>query len=243
MSTSLLDIQTELSARFETSGGAIDPTTNEWARRTNLIKIALRAWRERINGKWAVLGKAASLSTTVDQSYVTLPAGYRRGRALADKAGFITIGTQVYKLVDKDYFDTQDTVDQLCYITGSDPEGYRLNIQPTPTAVTSFTFPYFTSNTATDSAGTTEKEFPTEPTDLVKCPNPGFISEWVLGELFLVDNEDANSAKIYKDQAESYMKSMIVENARGEVNQSFRVLDPSDLMGYEPIGGTNEANF
>lgn len=218
----------------------MDSASGEWSKRKTLINEAARAWRDRINGKWKVLTKVASLTTTPSQNYVTLPSGYRQGRALIDKTGYITIGTTAYQLVNRDVFGVYDDQTELCYILGSDPEGFKLYIQPTPTEAIAFDFPYFTKNTATDTLGTTEKEFMVLETDVTKCPNPSFLVEWVLGELYITENEDFTSAKTYKDQAEGYLKSMMVENFRGDVNQAFKVLDPGSLAGFAPLGGYYE---
>jgi hypothetical protein len=233
----LSEIHDEIALDIDFSSTAPSSDTTEYARRTKYINRWERFIRQAKGGKWKFLEKSTTLTTTPSQDYVNLPATYTRGSSLVDPAGYITINNILYKLVESDEKDIRNSTDYICWIRGSDAEGYKLYIQPTPSSAQSFTLRYYTSQMATDTLGTTEKEVLVLSTDITKIPNPYIIVYGVESDLlFSIGSQTALATQRY-NEAQQLLEEMIARDEEGETNQDTSILDVRNLEGYSPFGG------
>lgn len=239
MSTSLTSLMQKISARFDQSGDTISSTSDEWTRRKRIINEGEEQWREFKKGKWNALLTSTSLTTVSGQAYITLPADYKQGAALLPDDGFITINSQDYEVVDKDEQLNRNSTDLLIWFTGNEAAGYRLNIQPTPSSTVAFTFDYFSKYCATDATGLVSQEFLDLPADITKCPNPTYLVNYALAELFSIDDEEGKGAK-YEGKATLNLTQMSELDEQGEVNQTTVISDLNESLGYESYGGTED---
>lgn len=239
MAISLMTLQERISARFDQSGDTISATTDEWTKRRRLINEAEGSWRDFKSGKWNALLTSTSITTASGQAYVTLPTDYSQGSALIPSNGVYTIGTQDYQVVSKEDQLTYNSTDYLVWFTGNDPSGYRMNIQPTPTGNTQITFDYYSNYTATDSTGVTSKQELTLVDDESKLPDPTYIVDYVLGELFTIDDEEGKGNR-YAARAQSKLIEMAALDEFGEVNQQVNLTDTNEALGFEPYGGSED---
>lgn len=235
MSTTLNDIQKMISAEFDQSGTPISSTTAEYSRRTTLINVAERMWREYLQGKWTVLKTNPTLVTVANQNYVSLPSGYKLGREIFDRGGLILIGSLYYKKVSRQDLDQYQTTETLVWIEGNDASGYKMYIQPTPSSIVSFEFDYYTKNCAVSSSAV-EVDVLTAFDDITKVPDPTFLSDYALGRLFTVDDEPTKGAIYSQEALQAKLNLMVIQQANFD---GLTVRTNDDDVGYEPIGGYN----
>lgn len=230
-------LQLAITARFDYSGSGILSTSDEYARRTALINQAEDTVRRYLNGQWSFLLTVPTLSTTGGQSYVNLPADYERGSGIVDTAGNILINGLLYKLVEYPETLNYDSQSPFVWITGNKSIGYKLNIQPTPAGVYSVPFPYYSTSMATTSGGTDISGL-TSTTDITKVPDPFYIVDWVVGELYLIDDEPQTKWTPYKESAKDRLLDMATHDARDQ-NQSVVIQVASEAAGFDTFESNN----
>lgn len=229
------DIQKKISVRFDLTTSTPSTSSVEYARRRELINDGERMFREAHS--WSFLRKTASLSTTASQAYVTLPSGYRKNKADFDETEMIEINNTFYKLVKPNQKNNYVDTFPLAWVTGSDAEGYQLNISPTPDGVYSFDFNYYTKNMATLTDGSTEIEFLTNTDDITKVSNPLYLVHYVLSELYPSDDDLENRGITEMTKAKDILLKCIEEDVESDVNSDLAIQDVDDARGYAPIGG------
>lgn len=227
----LQEIQTAISARFDQSGSTISSNTTEWSRRLTLINQAEDTVRGFLRGQWSFLLTSATLSTTANQGYINLPSDYERGSLAVANSGLLTINEIFYKF--KGYIDTLNylATDYAVWIKGNNSQGFKLYIQPTPGAVYSVPINYYTNQMATDEDGIDLKKL-TNPTDITKIPDPYYIVDWVVGELFLIDDETSSKWQFYKQSAQNRLTEMAASDGRDQ-NEQFTIKVGDEEDGFD----------
>jgi hypothetical protein len=218
-------IQKEISARYDISNTAIASTSNEYARRTTLINIALRKWADE--ELWKELLKSATL--TVSNSSVTLPTDIDKLNVFLDKHGYIQIGSYSYRLVTLEE-KTQEANEEtrvICWIDSG-----VLHFAPNLTAST-ITLRYKTKNKATDSS-LVDKEELEFPSDFAKIPKGDYLVNWVLSDLYLT-NDEVSKAQFYRDQAQMDLRDLVSKHYMQTSNMQI-LFNENVSNGYEIIG-------
>lgn len=233
----LTQIQNAIAARFDYSGTSFSSVSSEWTRRLVLINQAEDTWKRFMEGKWECLFVPNTLTTTASQSYVTLPSDYEKGAGIVTIDGMININNMLYKLVQKSETLNYDTNSNFAWITGNKVDGYKLNIQPTPNGAYTFNFDYYT-NLLAKKSDDTYLEFLTNPDDKTKIPDPYFIVDWVIGELYLIDDEPQTKYQPFKDSAEKRLVNMATAEGREE-NQIVEVKVVSEESGYDTFNSND----
>jgi hypothetical protein len=231
----LNDIQIRIATRFDSTTSTPATDGAEYARRRSLINDAERQLRKA--NKWNFLRISESLSTVVDQAFVSLPANYRGSMADFDDTALLDIGDTQHKLILPNQVNNYTTGTPLAWITGNDASGYQLNLSPTPTAITSFTFSYYTKNMATDTLGTTEKEVLALVDDVTKIPDPLYVVYYVLHELYPSDDDMDNRGINIERKMNDSLEEMIANDQMGDVNVPITITSESESRGLAPMGG------
>lgn len=227
----LTDIQSSISARFDYSGSVISSTSNEWARRLLLINEAEDTLKRFLNGQLSFLLTSTTLTTTNGVNYVNLPSDYERGSLALGSNGLITINNLYYPLREQPDTLSNDSTSYFTWIKGNKAEGYKLYIQPTPDGVYSITLPYYTSNLATNASLTGISKL-TSPTDITKIPDPYYIVDWVIGELYLIDDEGQAKWQSYKVSAQDRLVRMATTDGRDQ-NEEISIRLASEETGFD----------
>jgi hypothetical protein len=225
------DIQKAISARFDYSGSTVPSTSDEWSRRLRIINQAEDTARRYLNGQWSFLLTPYTLTTIANQNYITLPSDYERGQGVVDQTGSLIINNTVFKLVEYPEVMSYDSTSNFIYITGNKSAGYKLYIQPTPADAYSIQFAYYTKQMAITSSNT-GIDVLTNTDDVTKLPDPYYLSDWVIGELYRVNDEPENTWLPYKKEAEDRLIKMAVNDNR-EQNQSFTIPVLTEVQGYD----------
>lgn len=225
------ELMATISARYDMSGTTISSSSSEWNRRLVLINQAEDDVRRYLKGQWNFLLKSASLSTTANQSYVDLPDDFVDSAMAVGNNQLIQINGIYYRLVN--YIDTlnRDTTQNYVWITGNKAAGFRLNIQPTPGGNYPFTFIYYTNNMATSALGV-EKEKLTLADDITKVPDPYYFVDWVIGELYLVNDENVSKWEYFKETARKRLVDMVAVDNMNQ-NQQVYIKVGSEEDGYD----------
>lgn len=236
----LSEIQTAISARFDYSSTLISEDSEEWPRRLALINQAEQTLRNFLNGQWSFLLTSTTLSTVGSQNYVSLPSDYERGSMAVGNNGLLTINELPYTF--SNYTDTLnfDTMDHFVWIKGSNAEGYKLYIQPTPADIYSIAFNYYTNQLAVDTNGTSKSGL-SVATDVTKIPDPYFIVDWVIGELYLIDDEPAGKWQFYKQSAQSRLVDMAVLDGRDQ-NEQFTIKVGDEEDGFDIFNSNGDTD-
>jgi hypothetical protein len=229
----LLDIQKRISARYDISGDTVPTTSTEWGRRVTLINLAEKKLQKE--SKWSWLIKTTTLTTTPNVAHVNLPADYSKGSLIAQLTTHLKIDTVEYMLADKATQTTLNSTSKIVWISGNEASGYRLNIQPTPTTAVSFSISYISTYMATDSS-LTEKEGLADATDITKVPNPDYLTNYVLAELY-ASNDDLAKARMYTDMMQEELRAMLI-NDNYEMNTLSPMVSVTDY-DFEPLGGND----
>lgn len=227
----LTEIQKSISARFDYSGSAISETTNEWARRLTLINQAEDTFKRYLNGQWSFLLTSTTLTTTDGVAYVNLPSDYERGSLAIGAGGLIIINEVYYPLREKPDILSNLSTDNFCYITGNKIDGYKLNIQPTPDGEYSIPINYYTNTLAeaSDNTGLTKL---TSATDSTKIPDAYYLVDWVIGELYLIDDETSSKWQSYKASAQDRLINMAATDGRDQ-NEDISIRIATEEQGYD----------
>ena len=234
----LQTIQDRIAARFDYSSTAVSSSSNEWDRRTRLINIAAEDWADARNGSWRSLLTTVSLTPVEGLTYVNLPSDYEHGRGLLAKDTTIAIGGAYFPAMEYDEIMTLPDGVYACWITGNAGAGYRLNFTVAPSSTSSFNFSYYSSQLATNVSGTSIAEL-TTGTDITKCKDGNYLVSWVLGELYVIDDEPKKGV-LYKQESQKSLTNMVINETLGEINQSTTIPVISEYQGYEPFGGLQE---
>jgi hypothetical protein len=212
ITTTLNDLQVQIALDFDSYATAPSITNPEWARRVLLINRYEKEWARMRNFRWTGLFTQQTLSTVVGQAYVNLATDFVLGNEVVDADGMIDIGNLAYKMID---FNNNDLIDHYVYITGNEQAGFKLNIYPTPSAINSFSLPYYSTNLATNAAGTAQTVLALG-TDITRCQDPMYIVYMVLADLFKVDDEGNKGLDFERKGAERLNDMMSVETLRGQ---------------------------
>lgn len=214
------------------SGTTISSSSSEWARRLSLINQAESEWSGFLGGRWTALLKSLSLTTTASQAYVDLPSDFSKGALVIPQSNLVIINNESYRLVNASEIASYDSTSKICWIMGNEAVGYKLYIQPTPAdAYAITTLFYYTNNLAVDNSNTEISKLTTS-TDVTKMSDPYFIIDWVIGELYLVDDEIQQKWSAYKESAKRRLLDMSLIDM-GEQGQYVTVPVGADIDGYD----------
>lgn len=231
MSTTLTDIQTEISAAFEQSGTPISNTSSEWDRRKYMLRAAEREFKAQKKWKFRLKTAVLTATGTVD---VALPSDCKMSSLSFDKTGYLTVGGNAYKLINYSEKLNYLTDSKFCWITGNESIGFSINFQPTLASGISVPIQYYSNNLATDSGGT-EQEFLNLPSDITLIPNPSFLVFRALEKITLLNGDDAVIPRTYRDDGDRVLSQMIKLDF-GEENQYTTVQTGDEELGYIPFG-------
>lgn len=230
----LSEIQDQISLDVDINPTAPSTTNTEYIRRRKVINRFEREWASRRNYFWEALLKETELSTTAEQTYVTLPSDLNGNRLHLSKDGYIKIGSEYYRMVTRAEFENKIYGEKTCYISGNAPSGFQLNIYPTPEDVKTVYLRYFSSYLAVE-ADSDEVEVLTNADDETKCPNPNYLIYATIAELFKMDDESAKGLD-YERRAEDVMEDMLDNENQGSYQQGFYIQSESELNGFDGIG-------
>ena len=234
MATTLSDIQTSIALDFDQASTAPDTTTDDYARRKLLINRSEKKWKNALNGRWDSLRTTATLSITGGTSYVALPTDFTPNGLVVAKGGQVLLNGSYAPIVKFQDVPSYTSSDLLCYITGDDANGYRLNFQPTPTSSSTLDITYYSKYIAQTSGGTGLEKL-TSGTDYTKCPDSDFIVLDVVAQLLKSDGE-ANLGQDYQSQANDLLNQMIAQNNAGNIGVPNEIQTYNDLNSYPNIG-------
>jgi len=237
MATTLDKIQQEIAANYEHTSNIPGSTDARYVQRLVLINRFERDWGRyrKLGSRWPQLFSVdTSISTVASTATVTLPSDFTLNGLALDTDGEVEIGGNGYLFIKRENKDKYADAERLTWITGNDAAGYTLTINPTPTTVMTVTIPYYTTNLATNAAGTGQ-EVLALGTDLTKCPNPMFLAYSTLSELYRNDREE-NQARRYESKAEDAWDEMVSNNFNANVNQMRQIPDVAEDEGYPNIG-------
>lgn len=230
----LAEIQEQIALDVDNSSSAPSATDTEYIRRRKIINRYERLFFTRRNHIWNLLLKEAEVPTVAQQSYVAVPADCAEGRLNLSNDGYIKIGNNWYRFINRHEVDNKYDGEKICYITGNNPDGFVLNISPTPDSVETVYLRYYSNYFAVDAAGD-GKAVMTETTDETKCPSPFYIIFSTIAEIFKVDDENATGLD-YERRAEEEMKDALANENQGSYQQGFSIKSESELNGYPGIG-------
>lgn len=226
------DIQLAISSRFDFSGSSISNQSNEWGTRLILINEAEDTLKRFLSGQWSFLLISTVLTTVSGQNYVDLPEDYERGSMAISSSGWIVINNLPYQLVE--YPDTLSYSPErhFAWIKGNKAKGYKLYIQPTPADAYDIPFNYYSGHLAIATDEMVTKPYLKLPTDITKIPDPYFLVDWVLGELYLMDDEKDSKWQQYKASAQNRLLNMATVDGR-EQNESITIKLTSEEQGFD----------
>lgn len=234
MAVTLSDIQADISADFDFKSTPLDSSSTEYARRTVLINRFLKQWGKRRLYAWqALLTEVSGVSITAGTTSVSLPSDFKT--AAVKPNGAIKIGTVDYILISRTSKESYNSDTRIAWITGNDAIGYTLNVSPSPTSDVTVTLPYYTGNLATDSGGTGQEAL-SAADDIVKCPDPLYITYYVLDVLNRTDNQDGNTGIDYRQMAEDIMDEMNAAENILAINADQTVSVTSREAGFPNLG-------
>lgn len=201
------DIQDSINTLVSNDNDTPTEGDDEWITRLNLIWVAIRNWGTSKDilwhELWATYTLVASLSGTTTYAMATLTnyrfaGGYLR-LTLSGATSYVPF---IKASQARQYIDSGA---KAAYITGSQSDGFTLNLTWTPTAGDGT----FGANAAFDYYGFPSK--PTAGTDKVQMSDANYIVYWVAGQKSLLESQ-RNKYSVYDAEATESMDNMVIMN-------------------------------
>lgn len=227
------ELQTAISTHIDFSSTAPTEGSEDYNRRKELLNQAANKWARLGKWRWKELYTTATLTTTASQTYIDMPSDYQAGSLVVPSTGNIKIGSTYFRFVnideEQDYVDTYPKV----FVYGNKAQGYKLDIEPTPTGAESGDIIYYSSHLATDTDGTSQANL-SASTDKTKCPDGMYLVYWVLAVLYGTDETNPSLSTRYGNWATDRLADMLMEQK--DINQKDAVTSFADDAGYPALG-------
>lgn len=229
------DFQIGIAVDFDSSATPPSSSNSEYSRRQVLINRSVLKWAKERDYRWPHLYRNTTLTTTPNVAYVDLPDDFEWGNMIASKSGQLTINGVQYEVISLDQKLTRESSDYYVFIAGNPAEGYKLYINPTPSAALSIPLEYYSTYLAMDATGTTHKKELLLDTDISKCPDEIFPVVDTLAQLYK-DDDEGNKGLDFERQSIDKLNQMLALVNGGQENQSQAFTDVSEEEGYLGIG-------